>query len=298
MSSEEEIDTPAKIQDLTLAQQHRALFDEKFADKSVNKSKFFTDERIQEIIANVANWEQEDKVAQAQYRKSHHGGDHHFKNYKLEKYTFQGETRIHLHKIWTEGKKGGQDKGTMIVPQDKLFDTIRTVHESLGHKKMFPTFTAIQAKYYNITQGMVSYYIQNCPTCLSAKPKIPKLKGSAKPILSEQYRDEFQVDLIDYKSHPATNEDGVEMKWILTCKDHFTGFTLLAACPNKEMATIASKLGYLFGIVGFPHTFQSDNETEFSSAVVSMLEERSPAITTVTGRPRCWLDNKERLMVF
>jgi hypothetical protein len=60
----------------------------------------------------------------------------------------------------------------------------------------------------------------------------------------------------------------------------------LAACPNKEAATIAHELSYLFGLIGFPHIFHSDNGTEFSKVVIAMLKEQSPAITTVTGRPR------------
>ena len=79
---------------------------------------------------------------------------------------------------------------------------------------------------------------------------------------------------------------GIEMKFILSCKDHFTQFVMLAAIPSKSTKIIAHHLGIMYGIMGFPTIYQTDNGNEVcGNEVVRLVMENNPHIDTITGRP-------------
>jgi transposase InsO family protein len=61
----------------------------------------------------------------------------------------------------------------------------------------------------------------------------------------------------------------------MTIKDHATGLTYLCALPRKRPHLIAYKLQEIFGIIGYPKIFHTDNGKEFTAKVYA-----------VTGRPR------------
>jgi hypothetical protein len=78
------------------------------------------------------------------------------------------------------------------------------------------------------------------------------------------------------------------MWWIMTAKDHSTGFIYLTAPPRKRAKCVAYKLQEFFGVIGFPKIFHTDNGKEFTAKVViKFLCKMNPDILTVTGRPRC-----------
>ena len=71
------------------------------------------------------------------------------------------------------------------------------------------------------------------------------------------------------------------------CKDHFTGLCYLRAIPNKNAKYVCFELNSLFGLIGYPHIFHTDNGSEFTAEqVVGMLKRWNQTILTVTGRPR------------
>ena len=73
----------------------------------------------------------------------------------------------------------------------------------------------------------------------------------------------------------------------MTVKDHSTGLTYLAALPFKQPKLVAHELDILFGLIGYPTIFHTDNGTEFTSRqIVDLLKEINPNIQTVTGRVR------------
>jgi hypothetical protein len=77
------------------------------------------------------------------------------------------------------------------------------------------------------------------------------------------------------------------MRWVMTIKDHSTGLTYLCALPRKRPHLIAYKLQEIFGIIGYPKIFHTDNGKEFTAKVVlKALREMNPHIYAVTGRPR------------
>ena len=193
-----------------------------------------------------------------------------------------GQNIIQLHRIDTKRK----NKGTLVLANSQIFDAIRSIHE-VGHDKGPTLHAKLQAAYYNVTARQCDAYVKLCFQCQSDQPKIAPLKGAEKPIYSAQFRDRLQVDLIDMNNHPAINEDGIEQKWIMTCKDHFTGFVWLRPLRRKEAARVARQLNVIFGSFGYPMIFHTDNGKEFTAqTVIELVKSHHPGIITVTGRPR------------
>ncbi len=58
------------------------------------------------------------------------------------------------------------------------------------------------------------------------------------------------------------------MSWILTLKDHATLLVYLCTLPRKRANLIAYKLQEIFGIIGYPMIFHTDNGKEFTAKVV------------------------------
>jgi hypothetical protein len=126
-----------------------------------------------------------------------------------------------------------------------------------------------------------------CFTCLKKNPVTKKLQGSIKPIFSKNFRDRFQVDLIDFRRLRKRDPFGVLMRWLMTLKDHATGLTYICALPRKQAHLVAYKLQEIFGIIGYPKIFHTDNGKEFTAVyVLELLRHLNPNIMTVTGRPR------------
>ena len=89
------------------------------------------------------------------------------------------------------------------------------------------------------------------------------------------------------RNNPQPNIYGVAMKWIMTVKDHFSGFVRLKPLPAKSAEYVAFELADMFLHEGFPHIFHTDNGKEFTAeTVLAMLKSIDPCIKTVTGRPR------------
>ena len=131
-------------------------------------------------------------------------------------------------------------------------------------------------------------FISVCPVCIHAHPKIPKSKGARCPIHSGKFRDRMQIDLIDYCANEQRNVYGQVMQWIMVVKDHFTGLVCyLRSIPNENAKYVCFELNSLFGLIGYPHIFHTDNGSEFTAEqVVGMLKRWNQTKLTVTGRPR------------
>ncbi len=77
------------------------------------------------------------------------------------------------------------------------------------------------------------------------------------------------------------------MRWVMTIKYHAAGPTYLCALPRKRPHLIAYKLQEIFGIIGYPKIFHTDNGKEFpAKVVIKALCEMNPHIYAVTGQPR------------
>ena len=80
---------------------------------------------------------------------------------------------------------------------------------------------------------------------------------------------------------------GVIQRWIMTVKDHSTGLTYITSLPRKKAKYVAHELDHIFGLIGYPAIFHTDNGKEFvAKEVLKILKELNPSIVTVTGRLR------------
>jgi transposase InsO family protein len=112
-------------------------------------------------------------------------------------------------------------------------------------------------------------------------------KGGRKPIISKTFRDRFQLDLINFRKLRKRNPFGVFTQWVLTIKDHATRLMYLCALPWKRPDLIAYKLQEIFGLIGYPKIFHTDNGKEFTAkSFLKFLRHLNPNVLTVTGRPR------------
>ncbi len=82
-------------------------------------------------------------------------------------------------------------------------------------------------------------------------------KGAKKPILSSEFCNCFQVDLIDMRTMRKKDVYGWMQRWIMTVKDHSTGLVYLCALPRKKADFVAAELEEFFGLVGYPTTFHT-----------------------------------------
>jgi hypothetical protein len=100
------------------------------------------------------------------------------------------------------------------------------------------------------------------------------------------WRSRFELDLMDFCKLRKRELFGVLMRWILTLKDHATALVYLCALPRKRVNLIVYKLQDIFGIIGYPIIFHTNNGKEFTAKVVlELLWDLNPNILMVTGRP-------------
>ncbi len=82
-------------------------------------------------------------------------------------------------------------------------------------------------------------------------------KGAKKPILSSEFGDCFQVDLIDMQTMRKKDVYGRMQRWIMNVKDHSTGLVYLCSLPRKKADFVAAELEKFFGLVGYPVIFHT-----------------------------------------
>lgn len=208
--------------------------------------------------------------------------------YKVEEYTLPGSDEPSKRLMRLHKSSGcDEERWLLCIPQLQVFDAIYENHHLVSHLKMNQTCVKVHEKYYNVTEEQVNAFVATCETCNHANPVAKAQKGAKKPILSENFRDRFQVDLIDMRSNEMKDVYGNTMRWILTLKDHSTQLTYLQALPRKFARYVAFELDRIFGLIGYPSIFHTDNGKEFTAnEILVLLKEYSESIITVTGRPR------------
>ncbi len=86
---------------------------------------------------------------------------------------------------------------------------------------------------------------------------MPAWKGAKNPLLSPEFCDCFQVDLIDMQTMRKKDVYGQMQYWIMTVKDHSTGLVYLCALPRKMATFDAAELEKFFAFVGYPKIFHT-----------------------------------------
>ena len=83
-------------------------------------------------------------------------------------------------------------------------------------------------------QALVKIFVESCFHCHQKQPSIKPLKGAKKPIVSSEFCDQFQVDLIDMRNKMKKNMYHVIQRWITTLKDHATSLIYVTSIPRKK----------------------------------------------------------------
>jgi hypothetical protein len=126
------------------------------------------------------------------------------------------------------------ESGCIVISREELFDAINEWHHHNGTLGQERTWEFCRTKYWNVTQDHVKHDCMTCFACLKKNPITKKLKGSIKPIFSRNFRDRFQVDLVDFCRLRKRDPFGVLMHWVMVIKDHATGLTYICALPRKQ----------------------------------------------------------------
>jgi hypothetical protein len=184
-------------------------------------------------------------------------------------------------------RKTKNDIWLPVLKEEETFDAIRECHQAVGHKAIGQTKQEATNQFANVTREMVKIFCQLCPVCLKKSDRKKITAGARNPIDSLSFRDRFQCDLIDMQANPQKDHNGILMHWIIVVKDHFTKFTWLRAVARKKTNLVAAELDQLFGFIGYPLIYHSDNGKEVAGKqIVNLLKSINPNVITVTGRAR------------
>jgi hypothetical protein len=146
--------------------------------------------------------------------------------------------------------------GGFVLHMLDIFDVIHEAHSRQGHLKVDKTLANCMM-FYSPMYKLCKLFIADCFLCHERHPNVLARKGAKKPILSSEFCDHFQVDLIDMQSMRKRDVYGQMQCWILTVKDHSTGLVYLCALPWKKATFTAAKLEKFFGCVGYPKIFHT-----------------------------------------
>ena len=94
-----------------------------------------------------------------------------------------------------------QKKSNKIVSHMlNVYDAIWEAHARIGHLGHDKTINACSETHYSPTQQLVRIFCQDCFVCLEKMPRSHPHQGAKKPIISLNFWDRFQVDLIDMRT--------------------------------------------------------------------------------------------------
>ncbi|XP_060845447.1 KRAB-A domain-containing protein 2-like [Rhopalosiphum padi] len=176
-------------------------------------------------------------------------------------------------------KKTDEDEDIRyVVPYEELYDRIKDFHIKTGHGGIVKLRMSMGHK-YKILRPAIEKFLSVCAICNSKQGANRKLV--IKPIVTKDFNERGQVDLVDFQSTP----DG-KYKWIMNYQDHNTKFLLLHPLESKRAIEVANKLLTIFLTFGAPKILQSDNGREFVNSIIKELKDLWPQCTIVHGRPR------------
>ena len=225
---------------------HKLAFMEKMKEGD-GMRKTFDKEKINKLIGDV----------EEAYGSSKRNSKQYYLKQKYEVIKF-GDTKKVISK-----RNDVSDDILYYVPICEAFDALWRIHKNIGHKGRDLMLKECQKLYANVGIKM-------------------KTTGIAvKPIISKNFNQRCQMDLIDMQCMP----DG-DYKWIFVYQDHFTKFCQLRAIKAKSAVEVANALLDVFSIFGVPVILQSDNGKEFRNEIIEALKVLWSGLQIVHGRAR------------
>ena len=183
-------------------------------------------EQYDDIVRIITNWGDDavlaagppDDVVVKQikvFRANNIGGYNYVKHFAVrETEAADGSVKVLLLHKKTNG---------IVSHMLDIFDVIAEAHSRMGHMRVEKTFANCKPDFFSPTMELCKLFIDDCFVCHERQPEIPARKGAKKPILTSDFRDRIQVDLIDMRTMRKVDIYGMMQRWILTVKDHSTG---------------------------------------------------------------------------
>lgn len=167
-----------------------------------------------------------------------------------------------------------------IIPVSQIYEEIRVSHVATGHGGEKRTHHDLKSRgIANIPLKLVSMFVSTCVVCLKKRVSHGSKNRPITHILSSQFGDRGQVDLIDMSSCNSTN-----YRYILNYQDHLTKFCILRPMETKDALSTTILLIDIFSLIGCPKILQCDNGLEFR--LHSQIYDIWPDLQIVHGRPR------------
>jgi hypothetical protein len=90
-----------------------------------------------------------------------------------------------------------KNTGGIVVHMFAIFNVIHKAHCRLGHLAVDKTLAPTKPAFYNSMHELCKIYYKNCYVCMEKQPTVPPRRGAKKTIISSEFCDHIQVDLID-----------------------------------------------------------------------------------------------------
>jgi hypothetical protein len=138
-----------------------------------------------------------------------------------------------------------------------IFEVIHDAHCRLVHMKVDITLANCLPIFYSPKYHLCQLFIADCFVSHEKHPSVPATKEAKKPLLTLEFHDPIQVDLINMRVMRKRDISGYMQRWIMTGKDHSTGLVYLCALPWKKAIFVATELEKYFGLIGYPKIFHT-----------------------------------------
>ena len=127
--------------------------------------------------------------------------------------------------------------------------------------------------YHPNKRSMVMTYVGNCDVCKILKGRVDvPIEIQTAPTA----RKPFEAVAIDFLGPLISTDSG--NRYIPSCADLFSQFSVLNALPNRSSEAVISCLIYVFDKFGYPKILLSDNALEFKANSVQLFAKINSVI--------------------
>lgn len=212
-----------------------------------NFTSLLTGEEEQEILELLLNWKEGVRKEKKYYR--------YFQKYKIES-------------IAGISKLVSKNDRLIFATKENVLDIIKSIHSAINHLGLKKTYAKISESYANIKRELVAEYLKQCERCIEKLRKKEVSSGVVvKPIISKNFNDRGQIDLVDFQTLPDD-----KFKYIFHYQDHLSKYHFLRPLTSKTAKEVAHHLLQIFFDFGAPTILQSDNGKEFTAKIIQVIE--------------------------
>jgi hypothetical protein len=150
----------------------------------------------------------------------------------------------------------------LVIPVHLALTVLINTHSELQHPGFDKTYESLRAKvYWKNMRKLVDQYVRGCEHC-----KIKHLKKNTFPNMHDTPpRKIFAKISIDLVTGYGASQKGNTA--VLTAICRLSQYPFVFPIEDKTSANVIIALGKVFDTTGAPHTIQSDNGPEFTSAL-------------------------------